>query len=84
MIRRLVVAASTIAALTFFADISSGATVTRQAVLGTWKLVSVETLRQNGQVSTIWMGPNPIGLIIYQPNGYMSVRDHARSAARFC
>jgi hypothetical protein len=48
----------------------SGATIN---VVGTWKLVSVETLRPNGEVLYEWMGRNPVGLIIYDPTGHMSV-----------
>jgi len=46
----------------------------RDKVIGTWKLISIETLRPGGQVSDVWMGPHPTGLIIYLPNGYMSVQ----------
>src|SRR5262249_22101076 len=43
-------------------------------VVGTWKIVSWESLRPNGQILNIWMGLHPTGLIIYRPNGYMAVQ----------
>lgn len=42
--------------------------------VGNWRLLAVETLRDNGEVSTAWMGDKPVGLITYQPNGLMSVQ----------
>src|SRR6266446_2894371 len=46
----------------------------RERAVGTWKLISWETVRSNGQAVDIIMGPHPIGLIMYQPNGYMAVQ----------
>ena len=46
----------------------------RDRVIGTWKVISWESLRPNGQIMNIWMGLHPTGLIIYQPNGYMAVQ----------
>jgi lipocalin-like protein len=46
----------------------------RADVVGTWRLVSVETLRPNGEVSHEWMGRNPLGLIIYDATGLMAVQ----------
>jgi len=43
-------------------------------LVGNWRLVAVETLRDNGEITTVWMGEKPIGLITYQPNGLMSVQ----------
>jgi hypothetical protein len=43
-------------------------------VVGTWKLVSIETLRPNGEVIYDWMGRNPAGLIIYDQTGHMAVQ----------
>lgn len=43
-------------------------------VVGTWKLVSIETLRPNGEIVYDWMGRNPSGLIIYDQTGHMSVQ----------
>jgi hypothetical protein len=46
----------------------------KDRVVGTWKILSWETLRPNGEIVNIWMGLHPTGLIIYQPNGYMAVQ----------
>jgi hypothetical protein len=46
----------------------------KERVVGTWKIISWESLRPNGQIVNIWMGLHPSGLIIYQPNGYMAVQ----------
>ena len=46
----------------------------KDSVVGTWKIISWESLRPNGQILNIWMGLHPTGLIIYQPNGYMAVQ----------
>jgi len=46
----------------------------RDRIVGTWKLVSVDSVRPNGQTLNFWMGLHPTGLIIYQPNGYMAVQ----------
>jgi hypothetical protein len=43
-------------------------------LVGTWKVVSWESLRRNGEALNIWMGLHPSGLIMYQPNGYMAVQ----------
>jgi hypothetical protein len=43
-------------------------------IIGTWKVISWESLRPNGQIMNIWVGLHPTGLIIYQPNGYMAVQ----------
>jgi hypothetical protein len=46
----------------------------RDKLTGTWKAISWESVRSNGQLLNIWMGLHPSGLIIYQPNGYMAVQ----------
>jgi len=46
----------------------------RDKVIGTWKLISWESLRSNGEVVNVWMGLHPTGVIMYQPNGYMAVQ----------
>lgn len=43
-------------------------------VTGSWRLISVETIRANGEIITEWMGKQPQGLIIYLQNGLMSVQ----------
>ncbi len=57
-----------------FAQGGSAAVVSRNTLIGTWRLVSVETLRPGGEISHEWMGRNPAGLIIYDPTGHMSVQ----------
>jgi len=52
---------------------STAADSLRDKVIGTWKLVSWESLRSNGEVVNIWMGVHPTGVIMYQPGGYMAV-----------
>ncbi len=39
--------------------------------LGTWKLISCEHRLENGTI-TYPMGDNPVGVLIYTPDGYMS------------
>ena len=46
----------------------------REKVIGTWKLISWESLRPNGEIVNVWMGLHPTGVIMYQPNGYMAVQ----------
>jgi len=46
----------------------------KEKILGTWKIISWESLRPNGQALNVWMGLHPTGLIIYQPNGHMAVQ----------
>ena len=43
-------------------------------LVGSWRLVSVATVRPNGEEVTDWAGQRPSGLLMYQPNGYMSVQ----------
>jgi hypothetical protein len=43
-------------------------------LIGTWRLLTVETIRPNGEILTQWMGKAPTGLIIYEPNGLMAVQ----------
>jgi hypothetical protein len=46
----------------------------KDKIVGTWKIISWESQRPNGQTVNIWAGLHPTGLIIYQPNGYMAVQ----------
>jgi hypothetical protein len=41
---------------------------------GAWVLVSVETIRPNGEIIYPFYGKHPQGLIIYDPAGWMSVQ----------
>jgi hypothetical protein len=75
MIRAFLIAVTSAAVLMLSPlPASAAAESIRDKAIGTWKLISVESLRSNGQILNIWMGPHPVGLIIYQPNGYMAVQ----------
>ena len=41
---------------------------------GTWKLVSIETIRPNGETIYPFYGKRPEGLLIYDRSGWMSVQ----------
>jgi len=41
---------------------------------GAWRLASLQSIRPSGQATTGWLGPEPAGLLIYQPNGSMAVQ----------
>ncbi|MBI3476664.1 MAG: lipocalin-like domain-containing protein [Acidobacteria bacterium] len=43
-------------------------------LLGAWRLVSVETIRPNGEVIYPFYGKHPEGLIVYDRSGWMSVQ----------
>ena len=43
-------------------------------VVGVWRVVTVETVRPNGEVLTDWLGKRPTGTIAYLPSGYMAVQ----------
>ncbi len=45
-----------------------------KAIIGTWKLVSIEQERSGEVQPDEWMGKKPIGIIMYDSNGYMSVQ----------
>ena len=49
-------------------------TITEQDLVGTWRLVSVETIRPNGEVIYPFYGRHPEGLLIYDRSGWMSVQ----------
>jgi hypothetical protein len=46
----------------------------REQLIGAWRLVSVETLRSNGEVIYPFYGKHPEGLIVYDRSGWMSVQ----------
>ena len=48
--------------------------LTKEALLGTWQIVSVETVRPSGESLIEWMGARPSGWIIYNTSGHMSVQ----------
>lgn len=41
---------------------------------GAWRLVSLQSIRPDGRATTGWLGPEPAGLLLYQPNGSMAVQ----------
>jgi hypothetical protein len=46
----------------------------RDKFVGAWRLVSIETVRPNGEVIYPFYGKHPEGLIMYDRNGWMSVQ----------
>jgi hypothetical protein len=49
------------------------ASATAEALAGTWRLVSVETIRPGGEIIYPFYGKHPTGLLIYDRSGWMSV-----------
>lgn len=43
-------------------------------MIGNWRVVAVETLLPNGDVSRAWLGEKPVGMLTYQANGLVSVQ----------
>jgi hypothetical protein len=46
----------------------------RERLAGAWRLVSMETVRPNGEVIYPFYGKHPGGLIVYDRSGWMSVQ----------
>jgi hypothetical protein len=46
----------------------------RQHLVGAWRLVSIETMRPNGDVIYPFYGKHPEGILIYDRSGWMSVQ----------
>jgi hypothetical protein len=53
---------------------ASAEPLVKEALWGTWQIVSVETVRANGEALTEWMGARPSGWIMYNAAGQMSVQ----------
>jgi|SRR5208282_4023902 len=56
----------------------------RDRLIGTWKLISYTEKPVDGSGTVYPMGENPIGIIMYTPDGYMSaqfMRPHRRPFA---
>ena len=53
---------------------SSAQTIGPSSIVGTWRVVSVETVRPSGEVLTEWLGKHPTGTIVYLSSGYMAVQ----------
>ncbi len=51
-------------------DAASG----RDQLVGAWRLVSIETIRPNGEIIYPFYGKHPEGLIVYDASGWMSVQ----------
>jgi hypothetical protein len=49
-------------------------TPTGDQLIGAWRLVSIETVRPNGEVIYPYYGRHPLGLIMYDRGGWMSVQ----------
>ena len=52
---------------------AQGASVADKLV-GSWRLISVETMRANGEVIYPFYGKHPEGMLMYDKNGWMSVQ----------
>jgi hypothetical protein len=48
--------------------------LTKQAIVGVWRLVSIDYSGRNGALADPVFGPNPQGIIIYEQSGWMSVQ----------
>lgn len=46
----------------------------REKFVGAWRLISIETVRPNGEVIYPFYGRHPEGLIVYDRDGWMSVQ----------
>jgi hypothetical protein len=46
----------------------------RDQLIGAWRLVSIETIRPNGEIIYPFYGKHPEGLIVYDRSGWMSVQ----------
>lgn len=53
---------------------SSKASLNADAVDGTWRIVTVETVRSMGGTHAKWLGVRPDGWIMYNTAGHMSVQ----------
>ena len=48
--------------------------LTANDLIGAWRLISIETIRANGEVIFPFYGRHPEGLLIYDRSGWMSVQ----------
>lgn len=53
------------------------------ALIGAWKLVSIESVFLDGEITTEWMGPKPTGTLHYLPDGHMSLQFMSDPRPRF-
>ena len=56
--------------------------MTQDTFIGTWRLLSYEIRRADGEIKYPW-GQDPVGLLIYSGDGYMSVAMMSASRTRF-
>lgn len=42
--------------------------------VGNWRILTIETVLPDGQISTAFMGKQPVGIISYQANGLVAVQ----------
>jgi hypothetical protein len=62
--------------------VSGGPSAQQVSVVGTWKLVSYETVTAGG-ARTLPLGADVVGLAIYLPNGRVSIQFMRRDRPRF-
>ena len=56
----------------------------KDQLAGAWRIISVESIRQaTGEKIYSWMGSRPTGMIVYLPNGYMTVQLMRDPPAKF-
>jgi hypothetical protein len=48
--------------------------LTKQTIVGAWRLVSIDYSGPNGALADPLFGPNPQGIIVYEQSGWMSVQ----------
>lgn len=48
--------------------------ISTEQLIGSWRLVSVETIRPSGEVIFPFYGQHPQGLLVYENTGWMSVQ----------
>ena len=45
-----------------------------ERLIGTWNLISLESVLSTGEISYAWMGKKPLGQTMYDKTGHMSVQ----------
>ena len=60
--------------LSMSASSSVAAKTPQEKLVGAWRLVSVETVRTNGDIIYPFYGKHPQGLLVYDASGWMSVQ----------
>ena len=71
---RVITAAIGMATLALSGSTALAAQLGASDLTGAWHLVSVETIRPNGEIIYPYYGKNPQGLIVYDPSGWVSVQ----------